>query len=194
MRSRPVQSLLIGICALGLSACHPPKAAAPARPLIEPPPGWRMARQEPRRETYGATFVPKQRTSQEKMWVTILRKPQFLGKSTDELFQVFQPHFMCKDRDLNVLKKDQNEILFEERDSTCYGQNYRYTVGRITKGKAAISYFAYRADVPNPTSDRRDFVLKTLTTAPLDASGGPAPASSTAPGASTAPGGGASSQ
>jgi len=194
MRSRGVQSILVGVFSLGLWACHPPKSAAPARPPLEAPAGWRMARQEPRRESYGATFVPKQRTSQEKMWVTILRKPQFISKSTDELFQVFQPHFICKDRNLNVLKKDQNEILFEEKDSTCYGQNYRYTMGRITRGQGSVSYFAYRADVAGVSSDQRDFVLKTLTTAPLDASGSAPPANSAAPAASTAAGGGAASQ
>ena len=135
MRSRRAQSILIGVFSLGLWACHPPKAAAPVRAPIEPPAGWRMARQEPRREVYSATFVPKHRTSQEKMWVTIVRKPQLISKSSDELLQVFQPRFICKDRDLNVLKKDQNEIVFEEKDSTCYGQNYRYTVGRITRGQ-----------------------------------------------------------
>src|SRR5271167_3388707 len=101
MRSRNFRYILAGLLSIGMLACHPPKPAAPARPLIEPPAGWRMARQEPRRETYAATFVPKLRTSQEKMWVTILRKPQFISKSNDELLQVFQPRFICKDRDLN---------------------------------------------------------------------------------------------
>ena len=193
MRSRRVQ-YLIGVFALGLWACHPPKPAEPARAPIEPPAGWRMARQEPRRDSYGATFVPKLRTSQEKMWITILRKPQFISKSSDELFQAFQPHFICENRNLNVLKKDQNEVLFEEKDSTCYGQNYRYTLGRITRGKASVSYLAYRADVADIPSDRRDSFLKILTDAPLDASGSPPIASSPAPAASPAADSGAASQ
>jgi len=175
MRSCGVEYILAGVLSIGLLACHPPKPAAPERPPIEPPAGWRMARQEPRRNTYGATFVPKQRTSQEKMWITILRKPEFLSKSTDELFQIFQPRFICQNRGLNVLKKDQNEILFEEKDAVCYGQNYRYTMGRITRGHGSVSYYAYRADVQTVPDDHRDFVLKTLTSAPLDASGPPPP-------------------
>ncbi len=128
------------------------------------------------------------------MWVTILRKPQFISKSSDELFQIFQPHFICQNRNLNVLKKDQNEVLFEEKDSTCYGQNYRYTLGRITRGNASVSYYAYRADVADVPNDRRDALLKTLTDAPLDASGAPPSANSPAPAASPAAGGGATSQ
>ena len=154
-----------------------------------------MARQEPRRNVYSATFVPKQRTTQEKMWVTIVRKPEFLTKSTDDLLQVFQPHFICQNRDLNVLKKDQSEILFEEKDTFCYGQANRYTMGRITRGTGSVTYFAYRADVPELADDRRDFVMKTLTSAPLDASGGNLPVnSSTAPGSNSSTGASAGSE
>ncbi len=140
-----------------------------------------MARQEARKNSYAATFVPKLRTSQEKIWITILRRPEFIGKSTDELLQVFEPRFICKDRNLNVLKKDQNEIVFEEQDSTCYGQTYRYTIGRITRGQKSIAYYAYRADVPAIANDRRDFVMKTITTAPLDTTGASPVAAPVAP-------------
>jgi hypothetical protein len=145
-----------------------------------------MARQEARKNSYAATFVPKLRTSQEKIWITILRRPEFIGKSTDELLQVFEPRFICKDRNLNVLKKDQNEIVFEEQDSTCYGQTFRYTMGRIARGHNTVAYYAYRADVPAIPNDRRDFVMKTITTAPLDTTGAPPVAAPSAPAASPA--------
>ena len=173
MRSRGVEFILVGILSIGVLACHPPKPAAPERPPVEPPAGWRLARQEPRRNTYSATFVPKLRTSQEKIWITILRKPEFISKSTAELLEVFQPHFICQNRDLNILKKDPNELLFEEKDSVCYGQAYRYTIGRIARGKANVSYYAYRADLHELPVDHRDFVLKTLSSAPLDTTGSP---------------------
>jgi hypothetical protein len=123
------------------------------------------------------------------MWVTILRKPEYLGKSTDELLQIFEPRFICENRDLNVLKKDQSEVIFEQKDLFCYGQANRYTIGRITKSPTAISYFAYRADVPALPDDRREFVLKTLKSAPLEV--GPA---DTAPAANPSAGAGAGSE
>ena len=180
--------MLVGILCIGLLGCHPPKPAAPERAPVTPPPGWRMARQQARRNGYSATFVPKQRTSQEKMWLTIVRKPEILSKSPDELLKDFQPHFICQFRDLNVLKKDHNDILFEERDSVCYGQKYRYTIGRITKGKASVSFYAYRADLQELPEGRRDFALKAISSAPLDTSGSPTPEKSVAASASATAG------
>ncbi len=174
MRSRGLQFIIAGILCSGLLACHPPKPAAPQRLPVEPPPGWRIGQQRSQRNQYAVSFVPKQRTSQEKMWVSILRKPELISKPIDELLADFQPHFICKSRDLSVLKKTANDLLFEEKDSICYGKSYRYTIGRITRGKGTVSYYAYRADVKELPGDRRDMVLKALSTAPLDTSGAPA--------------------
>jgi hypothetical protein len=187
MRSRGVKFILVPLFSLGLLACHPPKPAAPMGPPIQPPEGWRVGRQEVRKNIYSATFVPKLRTSQEKLWITILRKPEFLDKSADDLLPIFQPHFICKSRDLNVIKKDLNEIVFEEKDATCYGQAYRYTLGRVARGRANVSYYGYRADVQQMPNDHRDFVLKTLTSAPLDTSGPPQPDVPPGPAANASP-------
>jgi hypothetical protein len=189
MRLRGLKFILVGILSIGLFGCHPPKRATPERPPVEPPPGWRIGRQQdPRRHNYRATFVPKQRTAQEKMWVTILRQPDLRSKSIDELLATFRPAFICQSRDLNVLKKDHNDILFEEKDAVCYGKTYRYTIGRVTRGKASVSYYAYRADVPELPEGRRDFVLKAISSAPLDSSGSPQPEKSVAASASPSAG------
>jgi len=124
--------------------------------------------QTPRPDTYGATFLPKQRSYQEKMWITILHKSEYQSKSIDELFQMFRPLFICQNKDLNVLKKDPNEILFEEKDSMCYGRRFRTTIARLVKGQSSISFYAYRADLEKTPEGRREFVLKTITSVPLD--------------------------
>jgi hypothetical protein len=190
MRSRRFDYILAGVLSIGMLACHPPAPPPTARAPIEPPVGWRMGHQRPRPDMYSASFVPKQRVSEEKMWITILRKPEFLSKSADELLQVFQPEFICQSRDLNVLKKTENEVVCEETDSVCYGRGYKYTMGRIAKGRASVSYYAYRSDAQQVPADHRDFILKTLTSAPLDISGSAAATSHT----STAAGAGAASE
>ena len=173
MRLRALRIVFIGILCGGLLACNPPKTEAPVRLPVEPPPGWRVGRQVPRKNVYSASFVPKQRTKQERMWITILRRPEFPVKSIDELLATFQPHFICKSRDLNVIRKDPNDVLFEEKDSVCYGKPFRYTIGRITRGKTNVSFYAYRADLQDLPADRRDFIIKALSSAPLDTSGLP---------------------
>ena len=81
---------------------------------------------------------------------------------------MFRPIFICRDKDLNVLKKDPNEILFEEKDSLCYGRRFRNTIARLVKGQNSVSFYAYRADLELPPEGRRDFILKALTSVPLD--------------------------
>jgi len=173
-----------------LLGCHKqPKPAAVAEPpLIPPPNGWRLVAHGNRPGSYGENFLPKERTIAERMWVTIIKRPEFLSKSIDELLQALRPPFICKSKDMNVLSKDANEIIFEEQDSLCYGRQYRYTMARITKAKSSISFYAYRADAAQLPEGRRDFVLKTLAGASLDkgplqaqsvaANSGPSPAAS----------------
>ena len=140
-----------------------------------------MVRQATKPDSYGALFLPKQRSYQEKMWITIVHKPDLQAKSMDELFRVFRPVFICQDKKLNILKKDANEMLFQEQDLTCYGRPNRYTIARLTKGQNRISFYAYRADMKDLPEGRRDFIMKALTAAPLDtAAPKPAAASSVA--------------
>ncbi len=174
MRLRYFHYLLAGIVSVGLLSCQPPSPAAPQRPPVEPPTGWRFASQVPRQNTYGATFLPIERTFQERMWIEILRQPEFQSKSIDQLLEMFRPHFTCQSDDLNVIKKTPNEVIFEEKHSVCYGRPYRLTLGRLTKGRAGVSFYAYRTDRPDLPEGHRDFILNALTTAPLDTSAPPA--------------------
>lgn len=170
-------------------------ATAPApeeRPPVEPPPGWRIGRLDTRNNMYRATFVPKQRTYQEKLWVAIARNPPYLAKSTDELFDVFKPIFICQNKDVKFLKKEYGDIIFEEKDSDCYGRRYRLTIGRIARGHSTVSFYGYRADQLELPAGDRDFVIKALSSAPLeviaaaDTASSPLPPS-VAPGASPKP-------
>jgi hypothetical protein len=161
-----------GLLSAGLLGCHLAKPSTTEHHLpVEPPPGWRVGQQQAHPNRYAVSFVPKQRTIMEKMWVTILRKPEVSAQSPNGLITTFQPHFICQSHDLNVLKKELNDIVFEEKDAVCYGRNYKYTIGRIVRGRNTVTYYAYRADQLELPPGRRDFVLKTITSAPLDASG-----------------------
>jgi len=141
--------------------------------------------QAPRPNSYSATFLPKQRTIQERMWIQILRQPEFQSKSIDQLLEILRPHFICKSDDLTVFKKTPTEIVFEEKHSFCYGRPYRLSVGRITRGRGSVSYYAYRADRVDLPQPHVDFILKAINHASLDSSGpsepaNPSPAASAA--------------
>ncbi len=169
MRWSGLRFIFIGIFSFALVGCNSsPQQAGPQRLPIEPPDGWRLVRQATKPESYGAIFLPKQRAYQEKMWVTIVHKPDLQSKSIDDLFTIFRPVFICQNKNLNILKEDANEILFEEQDLMCYGRNYRYTIARLTKGEDRISFYAYRADMKDLPDGRRDFIMKALTSAALD--------------------------
>jgi len=118
------------------------------------------------------------------MWIEILRQPEFQSKSIDQLMEIFRPHFTCQTDDLDVIKKTPTEIVFEEKHSACYGRPFRLTLGRITRGRAGVSFYAYRADRLNLPQGHRDFILNALTSAPLDARG-PAQPGNSASGASS---------
>jgi len=119
-------------------------------------------------DRYGETFLPKHRVIFERMWLSISSKPTFVSKSIDELVQMVRPIFICQSKDMKVLSEDPNEAVFEEQDNFCYGRGYRHTIARIVKGKSTVSVYLYRADVKELPEGRRDFVLKTMTSAPLD--------------------------
>lgn len=187
MRWSGLRFIFIGIFSWAIIGCNSPKQAGPQRLPIEPPDGWRLVRQSSKPESYGAIFLPKQRSFQEKMWVTILHKPDLQAKSMDELFRIFRPVFICQNKELNILKKDANEVLFQERDLMCYGRPYRYTVARLTKGESRISFYAYRADMKDLPDGRRDFIIKALTTAPLDTGAPKTPAAASSVAANANP-------
>jgi hypothetical protein len=123
------------------------------------------------------------------MWLTLVRKPEFVSKPIDELLQNFRPIFICQTKDMTVLGEDPNEMTFEERDETCYGRNHRYTIARIVRGRTSVAIYAYRADVAELPPGRRDFVLKTLASAPLEKAGATtqAAAANSAPSAAASP-------
>jgi|HubBroStandDraft_3_1064219.scaffolds.fasta_scaffold252009_1 hypothetical protein len=175
MRWSGLRFISIGILSLAIFGCNSPKQSGPQRSPIEPPDGWRLVRQSSKPDSYGALFLPKQRFYQEKMWVTILRKPELQGKSIDDLYRMFRPVFICQNKKINIVKKDANEVLFEEQDMVCYGRTYRYSIARLTRGQDRVSFYSYRADMQDLPAGRRDFVMKTLTTAPLEM-GAPKPA------------------
>lgn len=119
------------------------------------------------------------------MWIEILRQPEFQSKSIDQLMEMLRPHFTCQTDDLNVIKKTPTEIVFEEKHSACYGRAFRLTLGRITRGRAGASFYAYRADRLDLPEGHRDFILKALESAPLDArgpaQGGSSPSAASSP-------------
>lgn len=136
--------------------------------MLPPPEGWRLTGQVNKPDRTGADFLPKQRSIPERMWVTITNRPEIMSQSMDQLLQSFRPIFICQSKDMKVLSEDANEALFEESDAVCYGRTYRYTIARVVRGKSNVSIFVYRADVHVLPGDRRDWVLKTLSAAPLD--------------------------
>jgi hypothetical protein len=174
MRSIGTKYILLGILLLGPLGCNPPNPSAPSAAeafKIPPPPGWRVAGRQIQKGRDAETFLPKQRRLYEKMSVDIFRQPETVSKSTDELLAEFKPRFICQSEDLNILKKDPNEVLFEQKNSVCYGKPYRLTIARITKGRDSVFYYGYRADRLDLPDGEHDFILKTLTSAPMDTDG-----------------------
>jgi hypothetical protein len=189
MRSLGTKYILPGILFIGLLGCNPPKPSAPATSeefKISPPTGWRVAGKQFQKGRDEEIFFPKQRRLYERMWIDIFHQPEMVSKSTDELLHQFSPHFICQSEDLNILKKDPHEVLFEQKNAVCYGKPYRLTIARITKGRDSIFYYGYRSDRLDLPDGERDFILKTLASAPLDTSG-PATETKTAASASANP-------
>jgi hypothetical protein len=192
MRWSGLRLIVCGILTIALLGCNAKPSKPPAVvevPPVAPPEGWRMVTHVRKPGNYGETFLPKERGIPERMWVTIISQPSYTSKSIDELLQIFRPIFICKSKDMNVISKDANEMVFEEQDSVCYGKGYRNTIARFTKAHDKVSVYVYRADVDALPPDRREFVLKTIEAAPLDkeAPTGQAVAANAAPSAAASP-------
>jgi hypothetical protein len=112
-------------------------------------------------------FSPKRKTYQQRLWLVQTRDPKIVSKSSDELLAMYRPVFLCQHKDVTVLKSDYGDLLFTEKDSNCYGRLYRLTMGRIAHGRSAVSAFLYRADQLDLPPGDQDFIIKTMTSAPL---------------------------
>jgi hypothetical protein len=190
MRVREFTIVLAVLILASAWGCRPTGGShgTPEAPIVQPPEGWRIAHIQHRGDLIREVFAPKKKTYEQKMWLVQTRDPKILSKSQDELWSMHLPIFICQHKDRIVLKNDYADILFVEKDSMCYGRPYRLTITRIARGRSAVSAFVYRADLVDLPPDDQDFIIKTMTSAPLPTDAiAPGQGGSVANGSSPAP-------
>jgi hypothetical protein len=180
MRVREIKFVIVGLMLVAAFGCRPKPPSPEERIPVPLPAGWRVGQI---RNIHGGRFrvgfLPKKKTYRERLWIEQIRDPKILSKSSDELLQMILPVFICKEKNLNFLKREYGDTLFEEKDSICYGKPYRLTLARIARGRSVVSFYAYRADQLELPPGDRDFILKTLSSAPFPTDASPGDASAT---------------
>jgi len=166
---------LLCLC-VAASACHRESPKKVEVPLPNPMQGWKVIFQTSYKDVRRVTFAPiGQPVGKEKMWAVIVSDPPFRTSSTQELIEKFRPTLVCDKRDLNVLRKDYGDMLFEEHDTGCHNRPHSLTLARITRSVHSVSYLAYHANVEELPPDKKDNLIKYMNSAPLETSKGQEP-------------------
>jgi len=135
--------------------------------------GWKLELVKNENSTVRETFVPEHREGgHARMWVVINHDPTLplLKTSLNDTVESFRLPAGCQQRALNLIRKDDNDILFEDKDAKCYKHAFRMTIGRIVRSKDTVSFIAYRADVEQLPPDQRSAIIAYLDAAPFDKS------------------------
>jgi hypothetical protein len=184
MRTRFLRNTIGGLICLAMAAsgCHRQSPNA-EHPLPSPMDGWRTTFQMKSGNTRRISYAPVDHAlGKERMWAVVVRDPQYINSSPSVLIDTYRPRQICNKTDLKILKQEYNEIVFEEKDSDCYKHNYTYTVGRIARADHAVSFVGYHADVQDLPPQKRDNLIKYLTSVDLETSkAGPPPAPGSSP-------------
>ena len=103
------------------------------------------------------------------MWVVIDHDPTLpvLKMSLNDTVESFRLVAGCQQRDLNLIRKDDDNILFEDKGAKCYKHAFRLTIGRIVRSSDTLSFIAYRADLEQLPADKRSAIIAFLDAAPL---------------------------
>jgi hypothetical protein len=173
MHRRVMPAVLAGLLlCLSAPGCTRSKPHAPAAPQPPVPPmsGWKIGLLRKENNTIRETFIPEHREGgHERMWVVITDDPTqpLLKTSVNDTVETFRLPAGCQQRDLNLIRKNEDDILFEDKGAKCYKHAFRTTIGRIARSNDTVSFIAYRVDLEKLPDDKRDAIIKYLNAAPL---------------------------